>query len=332
MLKTVLTVSALFAATVAHAAANSPGHKYDFLDKFDTPPSKPWVSEQDPSAVSGEPTLEAAMGNFYGEFTRDGVVTFYMTHGIDAYDDSRMDGIFNMLQALGTDSGLNLGEWNLDRATSTVTFRNLDTTILYSIKFGNELNEYKDAFSRYEVVMYHGHSRYGRGPAFQDYTNYFRMGHIFSTIEVDTRNPYFQTERMLDTDTYPPIDIQLDGLSYQYQYIGQKTDSSYLPADSYTKIIEGDDKDLEITPFLSGKQLLWFYSCKNINYWRSTLRRKFPDASEKLVFGTRLDGYWSSQPAAVFIMSVVKEQADSQTIVDDLNATGDCGDDCFVSY
>lgn len=308
----------------------SVGASYDFLKKFEQKPTQ-WTREIPPIPLKSvdRSGVRGSLQNFYDEFAEQGKIRIYMGLGYEAYKNGAQNTFLNMLQAASNQMQLGLKKLRLNG--TTITFE--DTReILYELTIGNERNEFKESFKDYQVVMYHGHSRYGRGPAFETFTNYFRMGDVFPTIEVDTRNPYFLNERILNQNEFPLQSVELGGKQYIYQYRGEKDHSSYLPQDAYTKVIEGNDKDLKATKYLDGRQIFWFYSCSNIDYWRNTLRSLFPNTDEKFIFGTKIEGYWSYSPAIVMITSVIKQVADSQRIVQELNQTNDCGPDCFVTY
>jgi hypothetical protein len=98
------------------------------------------------------------------------------------------------------------------------------------------------------------------------------------------------------------------------------------------KNIAGLDIDFKNTEFKSTRQIIYLYSCSNIDYFRNTIRARFPDSSQKIVFGTKVPGYWSYTPEVAFITSLVQQVNSSDTIVRNLNATRDCGSDCFVAY
>lgn len=309
-------------------------NKYDFLDRFESGPGN-FVPEKDPALV-GKPVLydtplNINMQGFYNAFKQSKKVRIYLGFGKDAAHAGRATEINTMLEELVKFYDLKLSDWKFDAPNQFISFHDDTTDIDYSVQIGDERNAFAKAFENHEVVMYHGHSRYGRGPAFKEYWNYFRMGNVFPVIEVDTRNPYFRTEPIQDTATYPIQTVELSGSQWQYQYEGQKTESSYLPPDSYTKLIPGNDKDLRKAKYLRGKQLFYFYSCSNSHYWKTPLRNLFRP-TDKMVFGTHVDGYWGSKPSAVFIASLIRGVDTSTEIVTELNATKDCPNDCFTAY
>lgn len=303
--------------------------KYSFLDALER--RIDWIPESAPLLPYEAPRLTVDLNPFYDQFAGDGVVNIYLGFGKDAYTASRGSQMFSMLQELAKFHNLQISDWVLSADGHHLSFSDVEGEIDYQIDIGHERNEFQKAFSKYEVVMYHGHSRYGRGPAFDEYWNYFRMGDVFATIEVDVRNTYFLNEPMQLTSQYPPQPITLNGVQYPYQYQGQKVESSYLPKEAYVKNIPGRDKDLKAASYLNNKQIFYFYSCNNANYWKNPLRKKFPDPDYKMVFGTKDLGYWGTKPSAVFVMSLVRWVSNSNDIVKELNETKDCKD-CFVAY
>jgi hypothetical protein len=157
------------------------------------------------------------------------------------------------------------------------------------------------------------------------------MGSVYSTIEVTAQNPYFLMEPIQLTGQYRVQTADIDGKNYSYQYRGQKNEESYLDPAAYTKNIPGLDKDLRQVSFPSKKQIFYFYSCNNIDYFKSPLRRMMPKSSEKMIFGTDNEGWWGTKPDAVFIMSIARGVSSSSGIVSELNATHDC-ENCFIAY
>lgn len=305
---------------------------YSFLDAMDIQPVA-WVPEQSPSVQEKQRALDIDMKPFYEDFATDGIITFFVGYGNEGYYPERGEQIFEMLKAMGAHFNLQLTDWALtkDADKTTIGFRDAGRNLSYFITVQGERNAFADAFSRNEVVMYHGHSRYGRGPAFGKFENYFRMGHKHRTVEVDARNPYFKTEPILRTRRYPAKNLSWDGEALRYQYRGPKSDESYLAEDSYTKNIPGRSTDLVRAGFLPGRQIFYFYSCLNRDYWRKPIRDLHPDPNRKLVFGTYKIGYGSTKPEAVMIMSVVRQLSKTTSVLRDLNATRDC-DNCFTAY
>jgi hypothetical protein len=310
------------------------GGRYRYLDRFDPRPPV-WTPEprrETEDIVEPEPELQHDLTDYYDEMRADGTVKIFYGFGYEAYQSGEEPTFYEMLRELGAHEYPDAVDWSYDTDQKRIHFRDAKHDVRYQVDLGHERDAFASAFGTHRVVMYHGHSRYGRGPAFDSYWNYFRMGNIFENIEVDTRNPYFGDEPMQLTDDYPPITEKVDGQELTYQYRGQKIDSSYLPSDAYTKNIPGYDEDLSNASFLEGRQLVWLYSCRNVEYFKEPLRDRFPDPDSKFIFGTKKDGFWSEKPAAVFIMSVVAGVADSGEIVKRLDDTGDCGSDCFTSY
>lgn len=301
---------------------------FSFLDQLDEQPVA-WNPEETPPDREDSAAVNINLGEYYREFREDKKVTMYMGYGYESYFEGRFTQLYNMLLSLSSYYGLPLNNWFFNG--SRIRFRDYQRGIDYVIDLGASRNEYIDAFSNYEIVLYHGHSRYGQGPAFGTFWNYFRIGSNFETIEVDTRNPYFQKEPILKTDRYDLKSINIGGQKYPYQYRGQKDHRSYLPDDSFTKIIPGLTADLEKTKFLPKRQIFYFYSCKNRKYWRDSLRKFFPDVNQKFVFGTKEDAWGGTKPEAVMIISLVRGLLNSERIVDELNATNDCAN-CFTTY
>jgi hypothetical protein len=327
MLFRLFSLSILLLATQT-SLANSEYQKLKYLER----PILDWLPEFNPTLKSSLSTsLNQPLSDYYSAFADDGVVTIYLGYGKDAWGPQRPQELFSMLQNLANSTPNLFDKWSFTQ-NRTIKFHDIKNDLYFEFTIGHERNEYIAAYSTHEIVMYHGHSRYGRGPAFDEYWNYFRMGNQFKFIEVDTRNKYFLNEEMQQTQLFPPLPIQFNGQSYFYQYKGQKEHSSYLPNDSYTKLIPGYAFDLNQTEFMQGKQIIWLYSCENIHYFKDPLRALHSDPSEKLFFGTLKPGYWSSAPAAVFIMDIARQVQHSQKIVSDMDATNDCGAQCFTVY
>lgn len=304
--------------------------RYDHLKKFDIAKPKGWNPEVARfTRAKPQRSLNIRMKPYYDAFKENGEVNVYFGHGIDGWTFERPKALNDMLfKEVGTHSA----NWKFDETTRTISFTRKSDNVDFRIKVGYERNEFAKAFEKNQIVMYHGHSRYGRGPAFEVYSHYFRIGYLFPVIEVDTRNPYFLNEDILETDVYPVKKVDLNGKSYSYQYDRQKDHTSYLPDPSYIKRIEGNGKDWREASFLDGKQIYFMYSCENEHYWKDPIRDTFPDTSDRIVFGTVKTSYWSSVPGAVFLSSIIKQVDDSRTIVDSLNATKDCGENCFSAY
>ncbi|HAR44509.1 MAG TPA: hypothetical protein DCS07_18070, partial [Bdellovibrionales bacterium] len=309
------------AGTLVLSATTALAEQYDFLEQFEDR-SSAWSREITTAPVERVKPLAGDLQPFYEDFARDGEVTLYIGYGYEAWSPNRATSLYNMMLSLASAYGLRTGNWQLK--DQKIRFTDLNRNIKYRITVGGDRESFINAFANHEVVLYNGHSRYGRGPAFGSFTNYFRMGNVYKKIEVDTRNPYFLQEPMLLTDRYPPLNVILGGWNYQYQYRGQKSFSSNLPADAYTKNIPGMDTDLRRTTFSPGRQIIYLYSCKNIEYWKTPLRTLLPDPTQKFIFGTDEDGYAGTKPDAVMVMSIVRRLIHSDQIVRNLNATGDC--------
>jgi len=322
-----LGVSSLLLATFAFAAGV---RELDFLGPLDVQPSS-FIPEAPVYTDEPADPVHADLRPFYKEFERDGLVTIYLGYGIGTYYPARGSQIFEMLKLLALHYELPLVDWNLSGDGSHLSFLNSKRGIRYSITIGYERNEFARAFSEYEIVMYHGHSRYGQGPAFQHYQNYYRMGRGFPTIEVDTRNNYFKDEPILKTDLYPIRWVRFGTRWLPFQYRGQKNGKSELPDTSYTKNVPGLDVDWTRTRFLPGRQLFYFYSCTNKQYWRESIRDRFPSLSHKFVFGTYKINRGRTEPDVLMIVSLLRGTTQSSKILDFLNTTKDC-DQCFTTY
>ncbi|OFZ19030.1 MAG: hypothetical protein A2X94_12205 [Bdellovibrionales bacterium GWB1_55_8] len=320
---------ALLIAPISLHASGEAG-AFDFLNPFDVQPS-PWIPESPAYPEEPADPVQADLTPFYGEFEKDGIVTMYVSYGIGTYYPARGLQIFKMLKALAEHYSLPLVEWELGKDHGSISFRDSKRNIRYSITIGYERNEYIQSFSNYEVVMYHGHSRYGQGPAFQHYQNYFRIGRNFESIEVDGRNIYFKDEPILKTELYAIREARIGSRRFPFQYRGQKDERSELPKTSYTKNIPGKDVDWKNTRFLPGRQIFYFYSCSNRQYWRDSIRELHPDIQQKLVFGTFKLGYGATKPEALMIISIVNGIKESSGILDVLNSTKDC-DKCFTTF
>lgn len=309
--------------------------KFGFLDFYEqrpplwTPELSPESGDEGVVALSGQ--VDTDLSQFYEEFERDGKVKIYIGYGYEAYFSSKVPRLFDMLKAIASRYSLQLGSWELSPDQRDIKFRDPVRSIDYEVRVGTERNEFVSSFSDYEVVLYTGHSRYGRGPAFQAFWNYYRMGDRFDTIEVDARNPYFMSEPTLLGEMFPLYWALIGGNRIYYQYRGQRNSTAYLPEDSFTRNVPGGNADLARTRFLPGRQIIYFHSCKNEKYWRASLRQVLPNPSSKVIFGTRRDSLGGMRPDAVMVMSVARRIKESSAIVNDLNATRDC-DECFTSY
>ena len=316
------------------ALAATPDYRY--LKKTEVQEPKNWSRESDNSAramrveAPSEDLLNLDLNPYYAEFEGDGVVKVFLGWGVEAWSSDRVQSLKQQIESIAATERLPIKvEVQTERPGLLLRQENRGVTI--QIDTGHERNEYANAFKDYEIVMYHGHSRYGQGPAFEGFQNYFRMGDVFQTIEVDTRNPYFSAEPILNTAEFPLLDVTLDNANFQYQYRGPKTEQSYLPSDSYTKMIPGGDKDLKTVEHSARKQIIWLYSCRNVYYFKNPLRAMFPNVNERAIFGTQSDGYWGNSPAAVFLAGLTKHFEKSREFVDGMNATGDCSN-CFTTY
>lgn len=325
-----LILSALFFSTAFSASASD----YSWLKIFDKAPEQ-WAFEEtrEIHSLHNEASAEADLTSFYDHFEKDKKVTIGIAWGQDADESWRPSGLEQALQTLLTQQGIETSEWTHDAAKKQISFRKTEGAVLYVISYSMERNDYIRYYKKNEIVMYHGHSRYGRGPAFGSYTNYFRLGLRWETIEVETNNPYFLNEPIMLQDQYPVSEITIDTKVYPFQYQGGKTEGSYLYSD-YVKNVEGNGIDFMNADFKAGKQIFWYYSCKNKGYWKKAIRTKFPNTNEKFVFGTLVDGYWSNAPAATFIANVVGRKTSSSEVVQTLNSVNDCGgiQNCWAAY
>lgn len=273
--------------------------------------------------------LNRPLADYYQAIKSDGVVNMYYGLGMDHYHSDAHLFFHAKLKEQFTKDRLTVDDlrWE-DRDTLAFTYN----AVRYFVRLGNERNEFAEALNRYEVVMYGGHSRYGVGPVFQSYDSYFRMGYDYSSIEVDTRNPYFKNEKILEAMKYPVKSISFPEGADEYQYRGVKEEYSKLPSDSYTIRIEGNGRDLRDASFLPGKQLFLLKSCSNVYYWKTPLRAKFPDSNEKLFFGTNEDTHGKQDAFVVFIAAVMKETSRTTEVISALNKTNECGTNCFTAY
>lgn len=266
---------------------------------------------------------------FYEEFSQDGEVSFYLGSGYQAQRDTRASETAQKIREQLDENHASPAGWLFDSKKEELRFSLGETR--YRVQFGHERDEFQRAFSQYEIVLYHGHSRYGRGPAFGSPTNYFRMSGLFPSLEVESENPYFLGESAVDTDEYPLKSFRLGEERLPYQYRGGRNPTAGLSSASHTKRIRGGDADFQATPFLPGRQIIYFYSCANINYFKKPIRKRFPDPSQKFVFGTDDTSYWGSMPQAVLIADVALGTSASSEILQDLNETRDCVN-CFTTY
>ncbi len=294
---------------------------------------KLWQREIDPNIKPAPVTesISVEMKDYYEEIKADKKVTVYWGLGKDGYYKARLTELKNMILELAKQDQRKLSVTKFQE-DKILILEDQKSKVSFEILAGHERNEFYQSFKDYEVVMYHGHSRYGRGPAFGEYENYFRIGENFQTIEVGTQNPYFLNEEVLLSETYPLNAVKFGEVQDWFQYRGQKLESSHLKEDSYTINIEGNGRDFKDAEFYEGKQIIFFYSCSNVHYWKKPFRDRFDDLQEKIVFGTDIEGHWGTSPTATLIYSLIVERNNSKEIVDELDATGDCGENCFVSY
>ena len=118
---------------------------------------------------------------------------------------------------------------------------------------------------------------------------------------------------------FPLLKITLDGVDYGYQYQGQKDHTSELPQDSYTKVIEGNDKDLRQAELIKGKQIIRLYSCSNECHWKKSIRKLLPNPNEKIVFGTSVDSSGLSAVDALFIFLLANHTEKSDLLTTELD-------------
>lgn len=325
-----LIVALLFVAFSSHAT--SPG-KYEYLKAID-PLARFFPIETTPSPATAPPAIVRNLSRFHEDFTDDGLVTFYIGLGKDVAYANPTQVLLQALQLINTKESLGLQDFQSD--AKMVRFTNADRSVKYEIEMGIERNEFQQAFSKHEVVMYFGHSRYGRGPAFETYSNYFRMGSVFDVIEVEAQNRYFLNEPIKKTQEFPVQQIDLGGTRYDYQYVDEKVPSSHLPPGTYVKNIPGYDKDLRATQYLNGRQIFFFLSCSNANYFLKPIRNLFPNPLDKFVFGTKIELFGGIVPLAVMVTQIAKEEPDSAKYVTALNETKTCDHskviDCYTAY
>jgi hypothetical protein len=266
----------------------------------------------------------------YEAIVNDGTVSIYYGMGYEMYANGNEETFALMLKSKLTKAGVGFQDFFYDQFTRNISFERTSDHVWFDIKVGHERNEWIAAWETHEVVLYQGHSRYGRGPTFGDWNSYFRFGPN-PAIEVDGRSPFFRNEPILNTARYPVQRTTVNGEEILYQYRGSKDPTAKLPDDSYTKNIEGNAKDFRNTNTLGGKQIFWLYSCKNRQYWRNEFRSRFPENGDKFVFGTIDDSFWSLEPAATFLTEIVKQTRESRQIVNKLNTLDDCNQ-CFTSW
>ena len=303
---------------------------YDYLKKFEPP--IPWTRERAPGSPRPDlPVPRSSLSNFRQDFLDDGVLNVYAGLGHEGYSTTAPQQFKDIFQALSNQHQLGWTDLKIEADGRTVSFRTKDE-IYVRFVIGNERDEFQQSFSEYEMIMYNGHSRYGRGPAFQSFSNYFRMGDVFPIIEVETNNRYFEDETILETDKFPLKQIDIGGKTYSYQYQGEQDHTSHLPATAYTKRIVGLDTDLRHTEYLNGRQIFFFHSCSNVNYWAKPLRKLFPDHDHKFVFGTLEETYGNYSALALVLTGLLRD-LDSQAIVADLESLKNCTKQpCFTTY
>ena len=293
------------------------GGNYEYLKKFESDFKWPI-----PEKATVQSTLEASpeihLGDYYSEFQQDHIVTVYVGGGAEFFQiEHSPRNIFDQVSSLNENEKLGLTNLKFD-SNKWISFYDPKRQLTFKITVGGERNEFIEALANYEVIVYMGHARYGRGPAFEQMWNYFRMGYEFPTIELDVRNKYFFGEPLLNLVEYPAQNITLGNEQFQYQYRGQKVESSYLPTDSYTKVIEGNAKDLMGASYLEGKQIFLWHSCSSEPHWRPALRELFSDPKEKLFYGTTHEVGGSYTPTAVLISSLVKQLGTSIALLNEL--------------
>lgn len=310
-MKLVLTLF-LVLSTLSYAIPTD----YSFLNQFE-PPKPGYVPERTTRKFADDPApLNIAMKNYYSDFHQLEELKIYVGGGAEIYYSGWPSAIFNMLES--SNKTLNIGMTDLKLTGQVITFKD-KKGLKVRVTIGDERAEFVNSFSNSNVVVYLGHSRYGRGPAFKQMWNYFRLGNVFPIIEVPTDTPAFSKEPLQETETYPALSTQIGGKPYQYQYMGQKDHSSYLPSTSFTKRIEGGPKELETTEWLEGKQLVFLFSCSNVHYFREPLRDLHSDPNEKLFFGTLRDAGGVLTGVSVFITSLVQELPTSIDIIRELD-------------
>lgn len=290
--------------------------------------------EHTPHIQRAQVTPEAFdLGSVYDDFKQDGVISIYFGMGYEMYQSGNEETFALMLKGMLRGSTETISNFTYNSHTRTASFIRDSDQIKFQITIGGERNEWIDAWDDKEVIMYHGHSRYGMGPTFGGWNNYFRMGQEFDTIEVDTRNRYFHTEPFASRARHPVQRARVNGEDIEYQYRGALDSRSKLPSSSYTKQIESHGKDLREVKAIgtSRSQIFWLYSCKNYQYWRDELRQKFPHTSTVAIFGTIDDSMWGFQPSLTFVFELVNGNTNASEITSRLNATGDCND-CFTTY
>jgi hypothetical protein len=290
-----------------------------------------FVPEHDPTLVGRAvpAPINRTLLDYYQAIKSDGDVSIFYGLGKDHFSPNAYLFFYNKLVAQFSADNLSVTDlkW-ADRDTLVFDYKGVH----YSVRLKSDRESFVEALKTDEVVMYGGHSRYGVGPTFLSYDNYFRIGYQHSVIEVDTRTPTFSMEPILDKGTYPLRVEQFPDGSDEYQYRGAKDENFKLPDDSYTIRIEGNGKDLKAASFLPGKQLFFLKSCSNVLYWKQPLRDRFPDVSEKLFFGTNKDTFAKQEPFILFIAAILKETSTTANVLASLHTAKECGTDCFTAY
>jgi hypothetical protein len=274
-------------------------------------------------------TTEYNLAPIHQTLRQDGVVTIAYVMGHEMYQPGHENTFLLMLRGnLRNREEITEFVMDADGWGAQITDA---TGIRYHVRIGRERQDFIDAFGAAEVVMYQGHSRYGRGPAFAGFTDYFRMGSSSNDLEIDALLPSFRTEALRQPATYPPRYVDIGAERYVYQYRGGHDETSHLDDESYTKLIAGGARDFLDADFLTGTQVFWLYSCTNQQYWQQTFRRRFANRSQKFVFGTVDESFWGLAPSVIFVIAMVTGETSSNAIISSLNATGDC-ENCFTAW
>lgn len=293
--------------------------QYDFLKKFEQGLPNPVREPRTVARNAEPPPLNLIMAPFYQAISHNNEIHGYVGVGVEFYVPQVGQQLLSAMQALAKAWQLDLVDWKWEHERSRLSFYDPSRGVRYFLQVGHERNEFIESFAHFPVVMYSGHSRLGRGPAFEEFSNYFRLGNIFSTIEVDTRNRYFRDEPLKKTEEFPPEGIVLEGTEYQFQYRGQKDENAHLPADSYTKVIEGGPKDFNATAFLPTPQVIFLWSCENAHYFKVPMRHKL-STQKAILFGTWGVPYHGLiTPVSIFYLSLARELSTSLDIVSELN-------------
>lgn len=299
---------------------------YNFLQSLE-PANAPHEIEKPMLPPSKEAPVDLEFRDYYEAFKADGVVTMYQAIGAHhGAPSKRAEAIKSMLQSMTKKQKLPLGAFKVEKAE--LSFKNTKTGIRYVVQLGTDRKEFGSAFSKYEIISYVGHSRYGHGPAFKTMHDYFRMGSVFETTESDVRNPEYLTEPILLQEEFPLKSVTLNGTKYDYQYRGGE-ESSHLPDNSYTKNVPGLAVDWDNAKFLPGKQIYFLHSCSNIDYFKKPIRNTFPKPEEKMVVGTTESSFGKTASTAVFLALLSQDVDSTKLLLKELNKT-DCK--CFTTY